>query len=234
MLLQRRWENELGIWVVFDETRGGKSLDWLVVLEAVALTASSSIAISILHTTSTTAVGFRVPTRLLHTEGLGSIEDRAVTCASAEISVKGFLHSMLRGVGIIAEQSVEAHDNSGRAKAALTSISLRNSLLGGMRPLHIPNSLNCDNVLSIHTDQWCQAGIDTGMVYFFRCRVVLRDHHCASSASTFSASQLCTREANATEIFEESYFGIDIVDNNAGAVEVESEGIVVGDCNRGE
>ena len=103
-----------------------------------------------------------------------------------------------------------------------------------MRPLGISNSLNCDNMLSIHADQRRQTGIYACMVNLLRCRVELRYHNCACSATPFSTSQLCPCEANATEIFEESGFGVDVVNHDLCAVEVESKCIIVGSRYGGE
>jgi hypothetical protein len=67
------------------------------------------------------------------------------------------------------------HDNSRSAKAALGPVHLGNALLHGMWLLCVPDAFDCDDMLAINTDQWCQTSIDRGMVYFLRCGVILRD-----------------------------------------------------------
>lgn len=114
------------------------------------------------------------------------------------------------------------------AESALGAISLRDSFLRWMWAFDIANAFNGYDMLPIHADQRRQTCIDTGMVYLLSRWVELRDHNRASSTSSLSTSQLCSCQTYATKVFEEGDFWVDIVQDNACAIEVESERIVVG------
>jgi hypothetical protein len=60
------------------------------------------------------------------------------------------------------------HHNSRSTKATLASISDRDSLLNRMGLLHIADSLNCDNMLTVNANQWSNTGVHRGMVDLLR------------------------------------------------------------------
>lgn len=97
---------------------------------------------------------------------------------------------MLRGVGIVSQQGIQAHDNSGRAETALAPMRFGHSLLGGMRALCVANALNGDDMLAVETYKRCETGIDTRVIDFLGGGVVLAHNNGASTASTFAAATI--------------------------------------------
>jgi hypothetical protein len=69
------------------------------------------------------------------------------------------------------------------------------------------------------------------MIYLLRCWVILRDDNRTSSAASLSTAQFRSCEPDAPKVFEKGYFGIDIIEDHACAIEVEAERIVIGGCD---
>lgn len=92
-----------------------------------------------------------------------------------------------------------------------------------MWPLRITDTLHGNDMFPVNTNEGRKAGIDTGMVYLFRRRVILRDHDRTSSTPSFRAAQFRARETNATKVLEKGYLRIDRLEYDAGAVEMESQ-----------
>lgn len=126
----------------------------------------------------------------------------------------------------------------------------RNPLLHGVRLRDVANALDRDDMLAVHTDQRRQASIDRGMVDLFSGWVVLREdlsgsapashshdatatYHSAGPAATLSAPKLGACQADAAQVLEQRDLGVDRVQHDAGAVEVEDDSILpVGDDSR--
>lgn len=68
------------------------------------------------------------------------------------------------------------HHNSWRAKATLTTVANSKSLLDSMRILHISNAFNGNDVLSIHTYQGSQTGVNRGVIDFLGSWIDVGDY----------------------------------------------------------
>ena len=55
---------------------------------------------------------------------------------------------------------------------------------------------------------------------------VRNTYHRASTATSFSASELGPRETNTPQIFQERHFGINCVEGDFGPVEIKPNGVV--------
>lgn len=97
---------------------------------------------------------------------------------------------MLRGVRIVSQQGIQAHDNSGRAETALAAMRFGHAFLRGMRALCVANALNGDDMFAVETYKRCETGIDTRVIDFLGGGVVLAHNNCASTAPTFAAATI--------------------------------------------
>ena len=225
MTLERGRENELCLWVVFDEAGWCESLDWRTVVKRL-VPPTSTFSVTFLHAAASSAICFAHSTALGSAERLRRVQNRPVTGTPAEVAVKGLFHLELRRVVLVPKQSVRAHDNTRRAETALASIPHSNPLLHRMRPLHRSDPLHCDDMFSVNAHERRQAGVYAGVVYLFCCRVVLGDNHCAGAAASFCTPEFGACESDATEVFEEGYFWVGLVECDFGAVKVEDDRVV--------
>lgn len=56
----------------------------------------------------------------------------------------------------------------------------------------------------------------------------------AGTTTTFCATQLGSCEADASEVFQQGYFGVDCVEDNLGAIQVEANAVLILLRNRGK
>ena len=149
-------EDELSVWLIFDEAGRCKSLDRLVVaICSVCLAASTAVCSSctvLLHAASTSTICFCLATPSLYTETLRSIQNWPVSCASAKIAIESFLDIVLGGRVGVAEESIQAHDNSWCTESTLAAIPLCYPLLCWMWPLDVSNPLYCNDMLAVDTN----------------------------------------------------------------------------------
>lgn len=63
-------------------------------------------------------------------------------------------------IRVVAEQSIETHDNAWGTESTLTAIALCYPLLCWMRVPDVSNALDSDNMLAVNTDDRREARID--------------------------------------------------------------------------
>src|SRR2546426_1791934 len=88
------------------------------------------------------------------------LDDRLVSCATAEISREAVVDRLPRGfVGILVQRE-KRHDESGRAITALASVCLHHRLLYGMKLIQLPPKIfNRDQLLAVQHGKKNEAGI---------------------------------------------------------------------------
>ena len=188
MLLQSRREDELGVGVVLDEPRRRKSLDRLVIVHLVHAASPLGLAVPGLHTAAPAPVGPGLAARVLLAKGVSCVEDGPVPRAPTQVAVERLLHLVCRGIGVVPQQRIQDHDNSGRTEAALASVGLGHPFLRGMGPLGVADALNGDDMLAVETYKRGQAGVDAGVVDLLRRGVELAYHDGACAASALATA----------------------------------------------
>lgn len=103
-----------------------------------------------------------------------SVKQRAITSAATQVTIKSFFNIVCRGVRVVAQQSIQAHHNAGSTETALTAVTLCDSFLDRVRPLHGPNTFDSNDMLAVDADEWSQTCVDRGMIDPLCCRIELR------------------------------------------------------------
>lgn len=118
-----------------------------------------------------------------------------------------------------------------------------------MGALDISNTFHCYDMFTIDANQWGKTSVHGGMVKFLGGRVHMRDnllkgrlvndliqemmrqdsnqtYNSTRTTPSLCTAQLGARQPNAPQIFKQGDFGIDRVQRDFGAVQVESESVV--------
>lgn len=107
---------------------------------------------------------------------------------------------MLGWALVIPQQSIQAHDYARCAEAALATVALSDTLLGGMRLLDVADAFDRDDMFAVNAGKRGKTGIDACMVDLFGGWIVLGDNDGAGSTSTLAAAtvqvnvSLCVRD----------------------------------------
>ncbi len=129
---------------------------------------------------------------------LGSIEDRPVAGAAAQVAGQGLLGLVQVGAAAVLLQGEQRHDEAGGAEAALRAMAIGHGLLHAVQLALVLETLDADQLLAVQRRNEGQARVQAAVAQAVVALVVLgqfADHHGAGAAVTTGAALLGARFA---------------------------------------
>mmetsp|Transcript_2679 Transcript_2679/g.6468 ORF Transcript_2679/g.6468 Transcript_2679/m.6468 type:complete len:934 (-) Transcript_2679:616-3417(-) len=94
----------------------------------------------------------------IDSKALGSVQNRTIAGATAEVTVELLFHTSLLDLGVLTQRSVRRHHHTRRAEATLGTVKVGDALLNRMQiTVRLAETFSCGHRPPIDAGQWSQA-----------------------------------------------------------------------------